>query len=301
MIEIELTQPSFLCKSSLNVWNNPDFMQTVADISDLKPYHLVCYKGESVVSCLPLYEKKVFGRKICKHPLLSYYQGLNLWLEDNSAPARRLLDALQITQTIAKYLSCRYKVIRHILSPETYDVRGFLWNNMQAIPSYTFIHNFQNSIIPLSDERKKITLAEKQDYTFEEEMNIEEFIHLMQLMNVKKRWQPGLSYQDLADFIRILHTAGILRQLNLKKDGRIVSSNIILQDCAKAYTIFRATEIEALKKGASSLHTVKLIEFLKQENLEELDFCGANVSDIARFKAAMDLQLKVFFQIRTTL
>ena len=301
MIEIELTSPSSISKHPLNVWSNPDFMQTVADISDLKPFHLVCYKGESVVAILPLYEKKMLGYKICKHPLLSYYQGLNLWLEDNSAPARKLLDALQITQTIAKYLSGRYKVIRHILSPETYDVRGFLWNNIQAIPSYTFIHNFQDNINPLSDERKKISMAEKQNYSFEEELNIEEFIHLMKLMNVKKKWQPGLSYQDLAEIIRILHTAGILRQMNLKSAGRIISSNIILQDNVKAYTIFRATEIEALKKGASSLHTVKLIDFLKQDNLEELDFCGANVSDIARFKAAMDLKLKVFFQIRTIL
>lgn len=297
MIELELSKPAEISKHPLNVWSKPIFMQTVADLNGYNPYHLVCYKGESPVAVLPLYEKKVFGLRIFKHPLLSYYQGLNLWLEKNAPAARKLLEALEITQAMAKYLKLNFKRIKLMLSPDTLDVRGFIWQQFSAMPYYTFVHNFKHNIVPLPDERRKISLAEKQMYNFEEGLEIETFIELLKHTHNQKKWESGINFQDLSSFISILHSAGIAYQMNLLKDKNIVSSNILLKDSQKAYTIFRTTDKEALKNGASCLHTLKLIEYLKNENLQELDFCGANKPDIARFKAALDLELKVFFRI----
>jgi len=300
MLEIELTYPKPVPNRSLNIWSNPVFMQTVAEISNFIPWHLVCYKGTTIVAVLPLYEKKILGCRVLKRSSLSYYQGLNLWLEENSLPARKLLDALQITMAIARGLKSNFKRIRINLTPETYDIRGFLWNKMQAVPFYTFVHNLNSELKPLPDKRRDLAQAEKQNYTFEEGLNIEEFIGLLKILKVKKNWNPDCDYQGLVDFIRILYREGMLRQMNLTQQGKIVSSNLILQDGKKVYNIYQATEDNALKKGACSLHTVKLIELLQKEGFQELDFCGSSIPEIARFNSALGLQLKLFFQIRSS-
>ncbi|HNX02833.1 MAG TPA: hypothetical protein PLE33_05280 [Candidatus Cloacimonas sp.] len=299
MLEIELSSPKLIPNRKLNVWSNPVFMQTVADISAFRPWHLICYKGTTIVAVLPLYEKKILGYPILKRSSLSYYQGLNLWLENDSSPARKLLDALQITTAIAKYINRNYKRYRINLTPETYDIRGFLWNKMKVIPFYTFIHNLGETLNPLPDKRRDLVLAEKQNYTFIEELNIEEFINLLKQLKAKKSWNPDCDYQGLAEFIRILYQEKILRQMNLKLDKEIVSSNLILQDGSRVYNIYQATASNALKKGASSWHTVKLIDLLQSEGFQELDFCGSSIPEIARFNSAIGLQLKLFFQIRS--
>jgi hypothetical protein len=300
VLEIELSPPQFFPHHPLNIWSNPVFMQTVAEISNFIPWHLVCYKGTTIVAVLPLYEKKLLGCRVLKRSSLSYYQGLNLWLNENSLPARKLLDALQITTAIAKGLKSHFKRIRINLTPETYDIRGFLWNKMQAVPFYTFVHNFNSELKPLPDKRRDLNQAKEQNYTLEEGLNIEEFISLLKILKIKKNWNPNCDYQGLTDFIRILYREGMLRQMNLIQQGKIVGSNLILQDGNKVYNIYQVTEDTALKKGACSFHTVKLIELLQKEGFQELDFCGSSIPEIARFNSAIGLQLKVFFQIRSS-
>jgi len=282
-----------------NAWSNPSFMTAVATMQNLEPYHLKCLKGKELVALLPVYEKNTLGYRRLVCPAGSYYQGLNLWLEQSSSAPRKLLDVLQITLSMAEYLKQKYKKIQFNLSPETYDIRGFSWAGFKAVPLYTFVCNPTLELKPLSDERKKIALALKQNYEFIEETAVEQFIKLSQSMNERKSRHLGFSYSKFNQFVALMLKQGLMRQFNLKQQGEIVSSNILIQDGAKAYTVFRATAPEALKLGASSLHTVKLVESMKADGVTELDFCGGNVPEVARFKAAQGLTLKVFYQIKS--
>lgn len=284
-------------EKKLNIWSNPQFMQAVGDLHKLEAMHLKVFKGEQPVALLPVYEQNVLGYRVLKSPAASYYQGLNLWLEDNSPPARKLLDTLQIIQSLASFLVDRYRRIKLNLSPETFDIRGFSWKGLKAIPLYTFCAASQTAIKPLPDERKKINLALQQDYRFDSGFELSSFCSLFQAMNEKKHREPGFTLAGFSKFLSTIHALGIMQQYNLILNGKIVSSNILLRDGNKAYTVFRATDPEALKNGASGLHSLKLLEALQHEGISELDFCGANVPEIARFKAALGLDLRIFFRI----
>ncbi|MDD4309499.1 MAG: GNAT family N-acetyltransferase, partial [Candidatus Cloacimonetes bacterium] len=134
---------------------------------------------------------------------------------------------------------------------------------------------------------------------FAEEFRISDFMQMFKEMSERKDRHFGYTYEKLESFLIKLHSLGLLHQYNLYRDDRIVSSNLLLQNSNDiAYTVFRATDPEALRNGASSLHTVKLCENMAGK-ASELDFCGANIPEIARFKAALGLTLKVFYQIRT--
>jgi len=272
-------------------------MQAVAQLHNREAFHLQCFKGKQLVALLPVYERKLLSYRAVVNPSTSYYQGLNLWTADSSLAARKILDNLQAVRQIAAFMHERYKRINFNLTPETYDVRGFSWEKLKAKPLYTFVNDYTEANIALPDEKKRLTKAKQIGYRFAEELRLPEFMKLMRVLNDKKNIEMGISFSALEEFFFKLHSLGILHQYNLYLEDRIVSSNILLNDSnGNAFTVFRATENEALKNGASSLHTLMLIESLGNE-LTELDFCGANVPDVARFKTALGLKLKVFYQI----
>ncbi len=272
-------------------------MQAVEKLHNLEARQLKVFKGDQLIALLPVYEKKLLGYKGLACPAGSYYQGLNLWLEDSSPAPRKLLDTLQITQTLAEYLKSHYHRIQLNLSPETQDIRGFTWSMLKAKPLYTFVSATEVQLKPLPDERKKINLAVSKGYEFSWELDLDAFFALFKAMNARKQRSLGFTYPGFRLFLEELSQAGIMRQGNLEKNGKIISSNILLKDGNKAYTVFRATDNEALKTGASSLHSLRLLEYAKAEGITDMDFCGGNVKEVARFKAALGLELKPFYQI----
>lgn len=274
-------------------------MQAVAELHNREPYHLKCHKGDELVALLPMYENKMFGYRALVSPSTSYYQSLNLWLPDNINPSRQLLETLHITETIAQYLKNRFKRIHFNLSPDFHDVRSFTWAGLKAKPLYTFLSDLQGTENPLADEAKKLNKAKKHGFTFAQEFLPKEFIRLTKELNHKKGINLGVSLTRLEAFIKNLHSVGILRQYNLYEGNNVISSNILLTaNDRKAYTVLLATSDDAMKNGASTMHSLKLLEVLRNE-FDSLDFCGANVQEVARFKAALGLQLRVFYQIHT--
>lgn len=293
---VSLSPPSDRGKQ-LNLWSKPGFMEAVAELQGLNPQHLCCYKGQELVALLPVYEKKILGSSSLVSPVGSYYQGINLWLGENSLPARKLLDTLQIFDTVGKFCKAKYRKVRINLTPETYDIRGFVFSGLKAKPLYTFTAVPGVELQPLPDERQKIRLARSRGYIASCNYSHQDFIVLFRAMNSKKNREFKSGYAAFSRFLDALSVLGIMEQFNLLHDGEIVSSNILLLDANKAYTIFRATEPEALKNGASGLHSILLLEYLHGKGVSELDFCGANVLEVARFKAALGLNLKAFFHI----
>ncbi|MCD8479056.1 MAG: hypothetical protein LRZ88_01740 [Candidatus Cloacimonetes bacterium] len=51
-----------------------------------------------------------------------------------------------------------------------------------------------------------------------------------------------------------------------------------------------------MKQGAATYHSAKLIDQLPP-HCQGLDYCGANVPEVARFKAALGLKLKAFYSL----
>lgn len=281
------------------LWVHPDFLAAVAELHQAEVYQLACHKGEQLVALLPVFEKKNFGLRRLISPVSAYYQGLWFNWEEGRDANRNLLDELHISGVISEYLLKRYQRIQLNLAPHNYDVRGFTWSGLKALPLYTFVQDLAEPSNPIKDERKKLRLAEKQGYVLEERFAPEEFIRLLRELHTRKHQHFGVPYPDLQNWMTQLQTKGLLTQFNLLQAQEIVSSNIVLKSSTTvtAYTIMRSTRPDDLKSGASALHSQLLTDMLKPE-FALLDFCGANNPEVGRFKAAMGFQLQVFFQLR---
>ncbi len=300
MYEIVLGSPTHSSlPEGMPIWLRPELMAAVSLLHGVEGRHLMVYKGEELLAVLPVYEKKRLGRTGLVSPTGSYYQGLHFFWEQGSSATRRILETQEICAAVAKWLKLHYKHLKINLCTHNTDVRGFTWNGYTAKPLYTYEHLLSEPLKPQRDEREKLKRAEKQGYLFEESLDADTFIDMSKAMYDRKAHSSGLDLPGLKDYIGSLNKAGILKQYNVMKDGHVVSTNLLLTDEGRrAYTILRASDPNEMKLGVSTWHSFKLVESLR-DRYPVLDFCGGNVPAVARFKSALGLELKLFFQIHT--
>lgn len=280
------------------VWINPDFMLAVQNLHNCEAKQLVYYKGDEIKAVMPIYEKKKLGISYIICPVSSYYQGLWFYNLGNRGENRRLLDELNISSEIAIWLNAHYRKMQFKLMPENYDVRGFTWKNFKAIPLYTFSYDFQEPLKILYDERKRLIKASTYNYQLDEQFLPDEFIHLLKILYQRINKNLGLSYNAFQNWMEDLYRHNLLSQFNLRREGKVVSSNIVLggKEDNRAYSILLSTLPEEMKNGASIVHYLSFIESLRGR-FDKIDFCGGNTPDVARFKAAMGFKLELFFII----
>ncbi|MDD3282767.1 MAG: hypothetical protein PHY41_04755 [Candidatus Cloacimonetes bacterium] len=279
-------------------WHNPIFMLAVAEMHKLIPLQLQVFKGEELFAVLPLYERSKMGVRALVSPVGAYYQGICFAFEENAGKARIVLDTVAVCTEISQFLTKRYKRIHIKLNPQNYDVRGFTWNGFKAFPLYTFRYHVGESLPSLADERKKYRTAQKHDMRMEERFDPDAFMRLQKDLDLRKKHELGISYSRLKEFFIRLYSEQLLKQFNIIWQNEVVSANILLYDGGDvAYTLFKATAEKALRKGAATFHSINLLEELPL-GTKLFDYCGANVPEVARFKAAIGLDLCSFYQIK---
>lgn len=296
MYEIDVQAPQPDGKTN-SIWSHPLLMTEAGRMDDLEPKLLTVYKGQFKAAELPLYERRRLGRLSMIKAPSSYYQELCFFHQDETLPQRRSLDELNLCMEIAKYLKSHYHKVNFNLSPTNYDVRGFTWNQLKATPLYTYIHTTGMQLQPLKDARTKLNRAGKRSYSFECRLDIEGFLSLSESLFERKGPHLFSNPDRMRFFMHHLHEAGILSQYNVCHEGVVKSSNIMVAlENGTAYSILRASDHPEMQHGISLWHTLQLAEKLSQ-SYDCIDFCGANVPEVARFKAASGLKLRLFFRI----
>lgn len=297
-LEFVLTAPQ-AAASGLRypVWTEPAFMNAIAGLHELKTYHVQCFKGDSLLAVLPVYERSLLGIRHLICPVLAYYQPLSLFSDPGTGPARQTADSLQIMTGLAAFLTRNFRKISFNLDPESTDVRAFTQAGFTAKPLYTYIHTGTELPRPTRNEQRKLKTASEQGYEYSEIFAPEEFISLLSSLYRKKGHRLGFSYPGLLGFADELHSAGILHQCNLHRGAAIVSSNLVFgSGSGTAYAVLGATQEDELPHGASSLQAVEMLRNL-QTRYQRVDFCGGNVPEVARFKSGLGLELRLFFRI----
>ncbi|MCB5271960.1 MAG: hypothetical protein LHW56_08960 [Candidatus Cloacimonetes bacterium] len=283
--------------SRYSFWHDPEFMAALADMHGVRALQLQVYKGEELLAILPLYERRKLGFKALVAPSGTYYQGISFAFEEGSNPSRVILDTTAICVKIAGFLAKKYKRINFRLNPDNTDVRGFTWAGYKAVPLYTFRQFIGSELCILADQRKNMRVAEELGMELLEDFNLDAFFNLQKDLEDRKQHHLGISHSRMRAFFTRMHEQGLLKQFNIYQGSEVVSSNILFTDNGEvAYTVNLATSPEAMRQGAAVYHSLALAEHLP-ENTKILDFCGANIKEVARFKAALGLDLQSFYHI----
>lgn len=290
--EFALPQPD------ISLWCKRQWMEALAELHQIDVNYLICEEAGNIVAYMPIYSKHRLGMKRAYSPVMAYYNPIHFILPNSSRQNRNLLRKHEISTAIAVFLKKAFLKLSINLSPENYDVRGFTWSGFKAVPLYTFIQDLQAKAQLFPEQQRKLNIALKQDFSFDESFDPEPFIKLLYELYEYKEHDFKLSPKRLLDFLTKQHDIGLIRQYNIRSEKNIASADILLCDeTDTTFAILRATTEAARKNGISVLQNVSDARELNTK-YKFLDFCGANISGPARFKAAFGYDLKVFFRIQ---
>lgn len=284
--------------SDLPVWFNPKWMNPIAELYKITPKVLTCYKNDNPVAFLPYYEKSFLTLRKAFNPNVVYYSPLVYFIPERKNSNRELLLKYEISKLMGVTIKNEYKRILLNISPDVYDIRGFKDAGLVAIPQYTFIKDLTNHDAFFPDEMTKLRKAQKLDYTYSVSFHPEQHLDLLYRMYSRKEHPFSIDRTALLILIKKLHKECLIEQYTITKQDRIVSSMInILDKQNSVYGWQVASEPEDMKNGVSVLMFWNVFQSLS-EKFNTYDWCGANIKETSRLKAAMGAELKLFFQIK---
>jgi len=272
-------------------------MQELAELHQLTPVVLTASKNDNPLAFLPIYEKRLFAFRKAFNPVLVYYSPLYFTIPERKLPGRELQLEYELSMEMGAFLRGNYKKVLLNLNTDTLDVRGFKDAGLNAVPQYTFIRDLNASFEIHRNEMTTLRKAEKRGFTFDAEFCSESLLQLLYGMYERKSHPFRINRNKLAGLLSVISQNGILKQYNVRDNGRIVSSILVLADKGDTcYAWLAGADPDAMKDGASVFMYRELFSTL-QKDFRYLDLCGANSKGPSRLKAALGADLKVFFQI----
>lgn len=287
-----------------NVYLYPDFLSSINKYFKLDVKYLIVTNrsNNNIVAITSSFEKKMLGIPNIINPQIVYYQPIEFFLPQRKYENENQLQIIEINKKIAEYYHKYYFKVCKNLSPTTIDVRGFLWSGMTVTPLYTYVFYLKNYNTDNHFKRQRATLrkAEKLPYTFNQQTDISRFLSLLQATKQRQDWNFNIDEKVLEGFLSHLIELGHVQQFNiLNANKKIVSTMLCILDKLNktAYAWLAATDLKELSNGLSTLLIHEISQFLKGD-YNTFDLCGANTDSIARFKASLGADLKVFYRIK---
>ncbi len=281
---------------NLPIWCNPQWMNQISELYQIKPCILVCEMNEQPAGYLPMYEKSRYLLRKIYSPVLAYYNPLIFHLEEKKCPNRNLLLEKEMSQQIGKYLRKNYSAVSLNLQPRYMDVRGFSAAGYRIDVLYTYLINLEKEIIFFKNEMTSLRKAQKAGYRFGEGFSPEAALTLIYGVYQRKRHPFDADKAKLLKTIENLYQANLMRQYNLYAKDKIISSIFLLLNGQNVYAWLMGTEASALKNGAAIMLFWDLFHHL-QDKYKTLDLCGGNSTGPSRVKAAVGAELMPFYRV----
>lgn len=274
--------------SEFGLFGSPEFLKAVANIYNIQ-YELCCviYKGKPIIISAYFTD----GRNIVT-PNHYYYQ--YIWLKEDNKESWVLLEGLNF---LIEELQKRYLKICLKLPVNFTDIRPFVWNNFSSVVRYTYVKNLSN--LSYHENVRRILKKENSHFSFKtnEDWDLvwEHHDKDLKKFNIRKR----ISEKYLSYF-RELKKDGNVETYNAYYNDVFVSSIIVLLDRVnkKAYLPLIGTVDGFYKEGlAIKIYDYTLSE-LSREGFCLVDFCGANIKSIARFKHKFNPTLESYYEVK---
>lgn len=198
---------------------------------------------------------------------------------------------------LLRNLQQNYTDIYFRLPADVVDLRPFLWNDFKAEIRYTYIKALSD--LTYHQNINRIIKKESDHFSFKinEDWSLVWQHHARDLRRFKIKEKQ---IEQCLDYFKKIKTSDNVESYNLYINGTFVSSIIVLMDklTQKAYFPLIGTVDSFYKDGAA----VKLYDYtLKQLSLkgfETVDFLGANISSIARFKQKFYPNLVCYHEVK---
>ncbi len=286
------------------VYLKPKFLALLIKYFNLDVKYLVVKNlhTQDMVAVTVSVEKKILGIASLINPHQLYYQPIQIFSAIRKCPNENQLQNIEIYKKISEYFHRFYFRVEKNLSPDNDDIRGFLWSGISAKPLYTYRFNLKSytSDNYFNRQRGGLRKAQKMNYSFSRVPDIDSFLRLFEGTKQRQDWNYKMDETIFHKYLNELLELGFIEQFSiLNQNNEVISTMFCIMDKDNKifYGWITSTLTSELTNGVSTLLIHSICEHLKKD-YDIFDLCGANTDSIARFKASLGAELKVFYRIQ---
>lgn len=286
-IEVENWESFINEQGGIGVFGSTDFLISTAKIYGLNIDIRLILLNNKPVLALPLFVKK----NSIVLPNHYFYQFI--WQKETSKESWSQVEAFDF---LLYMLKKKYKKIKVRLPTSIIDVRPFMWNGFNTNLKYTY--EKVTSDLRYHQNINRIVNKRQNGYSFDKNCDWERnwIFHYNDLQKFGIRI---VNIEIFITYFKKLTEKGLIQVFNAYKDGLFLTSiiSIIDKDCKSAYFPLIGTADEHYKNGLPSLlYNYALLE-LKKVEVEKVDFFGANIQSISKFKSKFLPDLCPYYEV----
>lgn len=262
---------------------------------------LGCFDELALCGGVVLLDRERFGQRTAVTPLLTPYVGFLL----DSPPGEKLSDQISrdsaVLDALARALMERYGYVNLINPPALEDTRPLSNAGFVLTPRFTYLVNLRLPAEELwmrldGSVRRQVRKAQRGDFDISDNLDPAEGYALLESTFTRRGEAcpvPRALFEEIVESERLRDAR---RVFCAHRNGRLASYILGLRDTRCVYYAVAATDPDVLTEGVSSLLVWELMESGAAEGVSLLDFVGANIPSIARFKEGFNPRLQIYFQ-----
>ena len=282
---------------SENIFNSQEWVNAITRAWNCEARHLVFGTERAGLVEATVYFK---NGKIFNPPLL-YYDRMRFISSNTEAPYKVQAQWHELTMDFCDE-AIKLGLREWRPAPHIQDVRPFLWKGFSARPAYTYWVNLQPEIPRFAHAvRKQIAKGVRSGYICKRDQNTEALISCLRDTENRKTRQivpPEFSSEHLSAFIDSFGKDRCRIYSCYTVEGAAVSSRVILLDQQGfAFDWLAGTKHSHLNQGVTQFLIDMIFTDLQTLGCQALDFGGANVESIQRYKADFGGDLITYFII----
>ena len=259
-----------------------------------------CFEGDNLIAGCPLYTYSLrrFLKIASSHCPTTPYGGVVISKHLTSKSNAHIIGL------ICSLLSEEeFDHIELIHSPDFSDIRPFLWNGWKSSVLYTHIIDIdidlRDKIAP--KKRKAIKQATEQGIIIRKSNDSSSFykLYTQTLERQKKSTSVPRSFFD--DLIKSVCSkeSGCMWIAEMPS-GEIASSEIVVWDNNRAYSIFSASNTKLRNTNSNALLINEIYEDLRERGFKEWNHMMANVENLSRYMSQFGTRLTPYYGVENS-
>ncbi|GEM_PF-2159398 len=219
-----------------------------------------------------------------------YYQ--YIWFKDFIRESWIVVEGIDF---LLVHLKNTYKRINIRLPLNFRDIRPFIWQHFDLKIRYTYIKDLSD--FDYHSNIKRILKKANESFAFKNDTDWdlvwEHHIKDLRNFNISKN-----KIDKYLLFFKGIKELGALKTFNIYYNGNFISSVLAIIDKSskRAYFPLIGTTDSAANGASAKLYHFSL-ETLKGIGILKVDFCGANMKTIARFKQKFNPSLRMYYEV----
>ncbi|MBX7246237.1 MAG: GNAT family N-acetyltransferase [Candidatus Sumerlaeaceae bacterium] len=297
------TWDEFVADSPQGTLFHTSAWKRIADIA-FEPARLTligCFDDTHIVGGCVALDKDKMGQRTAVTPLVTPYVGFLL----DTPPGEKMSDQVsrdaEVLATLATWLASHFPYQNLVNPPRLEDTRALQQAGYQLTPRFTYLINLKLPAEELwqrfdGNVRRQIKKAEKAGYDITDNLDPAEGYRLLNETFVRHGEDCPVPETVFLEMVENEHLRDARQIFCAHLDGRLASFIVLLKHQQTIYYQLAATDPEFLASGVSSLLIWEVIKTHACVEWNTLDFVGANIPSIARFKEGFNPKLQIHFQ-----